>query len=339
VKITLESFLNEQLDEMKQKYYIYTLSDPITGDVRYVGKTNNIKNRFWKHTGPYYLKAGWIPKNKWILWLKNQGLKPVIEILDEGTEDNIDDLERYWIEQFKQWGYKLKNVSTGGPTPSYWKGKKLSPEHVLKKVMNDPRRRDICEYEIGTDKLLAEYINVAEAHRKTGHKPETISNSCKGKTIPGKYGVYWRYKDNYFPYVKRDLKQSEESKLKSKMNNPLRKYICQYQIGTDKLIKIWNSSREIEKEIKFNHAHINKCCKGIENYNSVGGYYWRYEDNYFPYEKPSNNPIKIEQYDKNWNLIKIYNSTYELRKELKIDTRSIIKHDYSYLGYNWKIIK
>ena len=27
----------------------------------------------------------------------------------------------------------------------------------------------------------------------------------------------------------------------------------------------------------------------------------------------------------------------ELRKELKIDARSIIKHNYDYLGYNWKI--
>lgn len=31
------------------KKFIYTLSDPKTGLVRYIGKTNNIKNRLKRH--------------------------------------------------------------------------------------------------------------------------------------------------------------------------------------------------------------------------------------------------------------------------------------------------
>jgi len=120
------------------------------------------------------------------------------------------------------------------------------------------------------------------------------------------------------------------------MNHPFRKSINQYEIGTDRLVKEWDSGHDIEREIGISRNHICKCCKGIPNFNTAGGYYWRFKDNYFPYEKPNNNPVKIEQYDNNWNLIKIYKSTYELRKELKIDWRSVIKHNYNYLGYNWK---
>lgn len=330
------TFINEG-EEMKQKYYIYTLSDPTTGEVKYVGKTKNMKERLIRHMEPSNLKNAWTSKTKWILWLKAQGLKPMIEILDEGDAENIDALEIYWISQLKQWGYKLKNNSNGGPNPVYWTGRKLSPEHILKRIMNDPRRKDICEYEIGTDKLLAEYISVADASRKTGHKPETIAYSCKGKTIPGKHGVYWRYKENYFPYIERDIKHSNETKLKLKMSSPSRKTICQYEIETNKLIKEWDSSHGID------HGHINKCCKGIENYNSAGGFYWRFKDDYFPYkkydQKDNSDPVEIEQYDNEFNLIKIYKSFHQARKEGHgyRGIKNSSDKDTLYRNYYWKI--
>jgi len=331
------TYINEQIED-DRKYYIYTLSDPIDGEVKYVGKTKDLKDRMWRHMEPSNLKNAWTSKTKWILWLKKQGLKPIMDILDEGDANNINDLERYWISQIKTWGYRLKNDTSGGQGADYWKGKKLSNEHKLKVKMNNPLRKDICEYEIGTDKLLAEYISVREASKKTGHTEYAIISSCKGLSTPDKFGVYWRYKDNYFPYEARDLKPSEETiqkiKLKQHRNN-----ICQYEIGTDRLLSTYESSYDAERITGINRSHIMKCCRGIKNYNSVGGYYWRFEDNYFPYEPPANRPIKIEQYDKNGNLIKIYNSTYELRKELKIDFRAIIKNNYDYLGYDWKIKK
>lgn len=327
------------------KYYIYTLTDPIDNDIKYIGKTKDMKDRMRRHMGESNLKDLWIPKNKWIKWLKNQGLKPIMEMLDEGDENNINSLEIYWICQFKTWGYKLKNRTNGGEGVEYWTGKKLSKEHILKKVMNNPRRKDICEYEIGTDKLVIKYTSAIEASRKTGHKPETISNSCKGKTIPGKHGVYWRYKDNYFPYADRNLKHTDEDLVKMKMNHPLRKTICQYEIGTDELIKEWNSSKEIEKEINLNHSNINKCCKGVENYNSAGGFYWRYKDNYFSYKKNlKHNEYKnyiVQQYDINWTLIREYSSSHESMKNgyfFPLIKKSI-KNKITYKDYNWKIIE
>ncbi len=45
-------------------HYIYTLSDPNTNEVRYVGKTINIKRRYKQHL---YDKRQTSHKNSWII--------------------------------------------------------------------------------------------------------------------------------------------------------------------------------------------------------------------------------------------------------------------------------
>jgi len=62
----------------------------------YVGKTNNVRTRQTNHRGKK----------------KNQNIK--LEILDEVREDEWKFWECYWIEQFKQWGFKLENGNKGG---------------------------------------------------------------------------------------------------------------------------------------------------------------------------------------------------------------------------------
>ena len=58
---------------------IYTLSDPITGLVRYVGKTRNPKQRIRNHLG----KRENNHKGNWIESLRRQGLEPVVNFIDE----------------------------------------------------------------------------------------------------------------------------------------------------------------------------------------------------------------------------------------------------------------
>lgn len=96
--------------QKNMEIFIYTLANPITKEVRYVGKTNNLKVRFWHH-----LKT---KKNthssSWIKSLKNQGLKPEMEILEKCDLSNWEFLEKYWISQFKAWGFNLTNLTDGG---------------------------------------------------------------------------------------------------------------------------------------------------------------------------------------------------------------------------------
>ncbi len=74
-------------------------------------------------------------------------------------------------------------------------------------------------------------------------------------------------------------------------NNSRSIKICQYNKETYELIKIWNSSRDIQRELGISHSNIGQCCKFWEmNCNkeewfkicknrpqkTAGGYIWKY---------------------------------------------------------------
>ena len=98
---------------------IYTLSDPITKQVRYVGKTKcSIIKRYSHHIN----KAKNNPttyRDNWIKSLLSKGLYPIIESIDE----DVVDFEFFWISQFNSWGFNLTNMTSGGEGRSSYKMK------------------------------------------------------------------------------------------------------------------------------------------------------------------------------------------------------------------------
>lgn len=92
--------------------YIYTLSDPRNNQVRYVGKTNNPKQRRSAHG--VLTREQKSRKKNWVKHLKSLGLKPVFEIIEEVNIDGWKEAEKFWITQFKAWGFRLLNHTSGG---------------------------------------------------------------------------------------------------------------------------------------------------------------------------------------------------------------------------------
>lgn len=93
--------------------YIYGLVDPITNDVKYIGKANNTRKRLHTHlTKNNLVKCTY--KNNWINGLLNKKLKPELIIIDEVLQSEWEFWEKYWISQFKTWGFKLTNLTDGG---------------------------------------------------------------------------------------------------------------------------------------------------------------------------------------------------------------------------------
>jgi group I intron endonuclease len=91
--------------------YIYTLEHPITNEVRYVGFTSKtLEKRFKEHLRDKRK----CKRNSWMVALKKEGLIPIIKLLDFCTTENWKNLEQYWIEQFRVWGFKLTNMTEGG---------------------------------------------------------------------------------------------------------------------------------------------------------------------------------------------------------------------------------
>lgn len=90
---------------------IYSLSDPITGEVRYIGKT---KNELHKRLSGHYKDKSENYKTHWIASLKKRELKPSISIIEICTEENWEERERYWISFYKNQGSRLTNLTDGG---------------------------------------------------------------------------------------------------------------------------------------------------------------------------------------------------------------------------------
>jgi hypothetical protein len=63
---------------MSLTVHIYTLAHPITGEIRYVGKTCRYEKRKIEHL----YEDNRTRKSNWIKSLRNLGLKPVMEPLE-----------------------------------------------------------------------------------------------------------------------------------------------------------------------------------------------------------------------------------------------------------------
>jgi len=85
--------------------FIYTLSDK-RGNIRYVGKTSReIKKRLYSHIKESQ-SSKISHKINWIKSLLNNNERPIIEIIDIVPTTEWVFWEQYWIDQFRQWGYK-----------------------------------------------------------------------------------------------------------------------------------------------------------------------------------------------------------------------------------------
>lgn len=84
------------------------------------------------------------------------GLDISLEIIDEVNKEDWKYWECFWIEQFKQWGFELKNINKGGGGPGEWsQEQKTNPIRILKiknniergiKISNSLKQRNHSQY-------------------------------------------------------------------------------------------------------------------------------------------------------------------------------------------------
>jgi hypothetical protein len=99
---------------MKKINYIYTLSDPRDGSVRYVGKTIEPKVRFKHHrTNKTRVRFFNSKLDLWLRELQASSIVPIFSIVEECT-DNWQERERHWISEFRDSGQPILNIHPGG---------------------------------------------------------------------------------------------------------------------------------------------------------------------------------------------------------------------------------
>jgi predicted GIY-YIG superfamily endonuclease len=191
------------------KVYIYTLEHPITKEVRYIGKTKNPKERFHNHCNRLHNQHS--HKRNWINSLRNQSLKPVMNILDEIEESEWKYWEKYWIEQFRQWGFNLVNHTSGGDgltvgnQTSFKKGdipwnKGKSPSlktrnQIRESLLGKPscKKKQVIQYSL-IDEIIQVFDSATEAAKFINGSDSHIISCCKGsRNTHKKYK--WKYKN------------------------------------------------------------------------------------------------------------------------------------------------
>ena len=85
------------------KYFIYALSDPKDNKIHYIGQSIDPKRRYFDH----YHDAG--STSLWIRELIEEGLRPLLSIIEETDVENVRDREAYWIDFYCQQGEPLEN--------------------------------------------------------------------------------------------------------------------------------------------------------------------------------------------------------------------------------------
>lgn len=127
-------------------HVVYTLSDPRTGEVRYVGATSYpLQDRLARHCTPSALRKH-NHKNHWVSSLLQLGLRPVIsEVESYSSAELMFKMEDFWIEHFRSQGADLVNGSDGGkgsPGPKSAEHRaKLAQAQTGKKLSEETREK------------------------------------------------------------------------------------------------------------------------------------------------------------------------------------------------------
>lgn len=105
--------------------FIYALCDPVSFEVRYIGKADDPYRRYCKHL----VDKSSTHKARWIQSLLKQGLLPIRQILEECDELIWEERERDWIAFYRKISAPLTNGTEGGD--GFTREDMLGKKHAL----------------------------------------------------------------------------------------------------------------------------------------------------------------------------------------------------------------
>ena len=140
-----------------REWFIYTLNDPRTNEVRYVGWTCDVGKRLSDHI--YKRNKAPTYKNNWIKQLESDGLIPTINVIESGFGNLWADVEIYWILHYRMQGARLTNMTDGG-------------EGALGLVLTDEQKAKIGASSRGYKHSLEAKEKMSKVHKGKKLTPE-----------------------------------------------------------------------------------------------------------------------------------------------------------------------
>lgn len=229
--------------------YIYTLSDPQTEEIRYVGQTVNVEKRYALHL--FHSKNGRARthKEKWINSLMAEGKKPLIEIIWKGDYSLIDEREIYFISLFKLFEQRLTNSTNGGKTTS---GRPCSEE--TKKKLSEKHKGVYLRPPISDAEKLAASIRM-KGFKHTDKSKKLLSEARKGKPS------FWTYNE---------MPQDDKERI-ANIGRESSKQIIAIKNNTE---TIFPSLVEAEKQTGCDRKSMRMVANGV--YNQCKGYKFKF---------------------------------------------------------------
>ena len=230
---------------------IYSIEN-VVNHKKYIGQSINIKSRWCKHkvdlnNGSHdndYLQKSW---NKY----GENNFE--FEILEECSEEELNEKERYYIDLYntmnRDYGYNLKS---GGQDKNY------VTEYVKNKISESNKKY----YEEHPEAKIKSSINAY----KQWSNPE-IKAKISGA--------------NNYMYGKTHTEEARR-KISEAQKGHVSKYRNKTPVFCIELNKLFEDSVIACRELGLNisrSGNIHEVCKGIRNRKTVGGYHWKYLEN------------------------------------------------------------
>lgn len=231
--------------------FIYVLKCPLSGEVRYVGKTNNPTRRYYGHLNNSRDKNTY--KRNWINSLKRSCLKPIFEIVDEVDVKEWKMKEKCYIKYYRNKGCRLVNYTDGGDGLGF--GNQTSFKKGIKPWNCGSRLRKICavcnkEFEVSPSRY--------DYYKCCSMKCSKVYRSTSKNVGKFKKGIV--------PWNK------DKSLCKNTVNS---KPVLQIDIKTKKILNRFPSAAEAERQIGVNQDSITNNTNGRSK--SAGGFEWKKE--------------------------------------------------------------
>jgi len=212
----------------------------------------------------YYLSRNGIPfyigktKGNWRkrIHLKTHGDIEYVEV-DEVKDSEYKFWEKYWIDQFKQWGFILENKNNGGGGPtSYTEEQKLKMRKPHKEGTGEKISKKLKGIKRGP---LSEETKQKISKARIGKSQPNISKAHKGRKI------LWASKIG-------DALRG----IPKNYSNPNKKIIQQFSLD-NKIIQQFNSATEAGKHLNKSGNSIADCAAGRQK--TAYGFKWKYLEN------------------------------------------------------------
>ena len=265
-----------------KKTYIYSLSCPLGGTVKYIGKANNPKERFRKHKNLADKNTGDnILKNKWIKELLDKNLLPILDIIEEVDITEWKIKEKFYINLYKENGAELFNICGGGNGPSFGNSGSF---------VGKPPVKVVCLTKEG--QYVKTFDSAKEGREFCGKR---IDNVLIGKRKTSG-GYIWIYKEKYDSLTDSELKSIiKNANINNSLKNGIqtrwskgqiawnkgktgsisekRKKVTQYSLDGE-FIKEWECAKLAALELGCTANNITMCAGGFSK--TAAGYKWIY---------------------------------------------------------------